>query len=68
MIALSSLTDDARLHFGATCIMTTESYDGIATRVFMVRHGVAVLSAFAESFFGLCKLRFSLDIEAVTFS
>jgi len=39
-----------------------------ATRVFMVRHGATVLSAFAESFFGLCKLRFSLDIEAVTFS
>jgi hypothetical protein len=58
MIALSSLTNDAGLHFGND----TPHYGGF------VGNASVAFVRFAESFFGLCKLRFSLDIEAVTFS
>src|SRR5207247_7870193 len=44
MVALSSLRNTARLRFGEIYVMTNR-VKTIATRVFMVRHGVTVLSA-----------------------
>src|SRR5947199_7138210 len=44
MVALSSLTNTARLRFGEIYVMTNR-VKTIATRVFMVRHGVTVLGA-----------------------
>src|SRR5437870_3588528 len=44
MVALSSLTKEARLRFGESYVMTNR-VKTTATRVFMVRHGVTVLSA-----------------------